>query len=131
MKNYIFLSVIVLLVATILIQNQLHKEKEQILGRNFWIAYHFGDLKEGMSKEEVLKTLGFPPEDVSKDLGIASYEIFTMEDGTLRLHWSNYNAKGTLREFLGIKKEPKSSMDMDLHLDFDKDERLIRIYYGG
>jgi hypothetical protein len=133
MKNYIFSAIIFLLFATILVQYKLHKEETVILEENFWIAYHWQDLKEGMTKADVLKTLNFPPEQISNELGGSGYQKYLIEDGTLRLHWSNNKPKqkGTLRELLGISYKPKTSMDMDLFLDFDKDEKLKAIYYGG
>lgn len=132
MKNYFYLSVIALLVVGILVQNQLYKEQTQILEQNFWIAYQFRHLKIGMSKKEVVEILGFPPEEGLKNLGLQpKYEIFKAEDGTSQLYRSNSDAKGTLWESLGMRGEAKSSMYMVLSLDFDKDDKLTGIYYGG
>jgi hypothetical protein len=132
MRKYVFLSIVAFFVGTVLVQNQLNYEKAAILEENFWIAYKYRDIKKGMSKVEVFSILGFPPDAFVKASHFSHASFFENEDGTFSLTWSNSQSTGSLRELLGITYTPKtSSLEMNMHIDFDKDGHVTGVYYGG
>ena len=114
-------SFIFILVA-IAFERTIAAEYIAFLERDIRIEQAHRNLKKGMAEWEVASlTSGLPPDDV--------YEL-EGEDKVIRKVWSVKEHVGPLHKFFGIEARDEKSY-MQMHLDFDKDKRLIRIYYGG
>jgi hypothetical protein len=89
-KYFSYLLLFLLLASSlyILLQRQLHKEKLEEITYAVEIKNSASKIRKGMSREEVIKIVGYPPDKIDK-----------VEDGTM-LRWSAYFHQGKVTEIL-------------------------------
>jgi hypothetical protein len=96
-------------------------EEVRYIERELRIERGHRHLRKGMSRAEVLREIGIKPDRVIEH---------SEESNTSVLYWSPEGHDGPIHTFFGkTVRDPKSGTD--LWLDFDAEDRLIRILYGG
>ncbi len=121
MNRTIIIIFLVVIIVALFFERQITSEYTAFLERDIQIEQAQRNLKEGMNEWEVMNLLVFPPDS-----------IYNQEDnGSMRvLRWAVKEHVGPFHKFFGIEARDEKSY-MELHLDFDKEKRLSRIYYGG
>lgn len=109
------------LVVGLLIERQVSSEYIAFLERDIMIEQGHRNIKEGMTEVEVARLINLEPDSV--------YQI-SDEPGVTQKNWEIKNHIGTLHRLLGLSPRHEKSY-MELHLNFDRSGKLIRIYYGG
>jgi hypothetical protein len=121
-RTIIIIGLLLVLIGGLFFERLIASEYITFLERDVRIEQAHRNLKEGMNEWEVMNlTIGLPPDGV--------YEL-DGEDNAIRRVWAVKEHIGLFHRLLGIEARDEKSY-MELHLDFDKEKRLIRIYYGG
>ena len=121
-RKIIIISLLLVLVVALCFERLIVAEYIAFLEKDVRIEQAHRNLREGMKEWEVMSlTAGLPPDGVHELEG---------EDNVIRRVWAVKEHVGPLHKFFGIEARDEKSY-MELHLDFDKEKRLIRIYYGG
>ena len=119
-NRFIYGFLIVLLVG-LLIERKFAQEYISFLEYNMSLDSSVKVIKSGMTEEEVLRGLSNPPDEI-----YSNYD----GDGHTGYVWTIKKHQGVLHDLLGIKIWDEKSFT-ELKLEFDKDKRLVEIYYGG
>lgn len=110
-----------LFIICLIIERQISSEYIAFLERDIMIEQGRRNIKEGMTELEVARMMNLEPDSVN--------QIYDQPDIT-RKGWDVSKHIGPIHRLLGLSPRHEKSY-MELHLDFDRSGKLIRIYYGG
>ena len=116
----LFIGFLLILVAVLVFERQLAAEQIRFLEKHGVMDSAYRNLRKGMTQEEVSHLISDPD------------EVYQMENDpdTVGMSWDDKDHVGSLHRFFGIEMFDAHSY-MALHLNFDKNRRLISVYYGG
>ena len=120
LNRFIYGLLIIVLVG-LMIERKFAQEYTSFLEYNMNLDSSVRVMKKGMTQEEVLRGLANPPDEI-----YSNYD----EDGHTAYAWIIKKHQGTLHDLFRIKIWDEKSFT-ELKLEFDKDKKLVEIYYGG